>query len=33
MFDMMPKPESRKVNLFENKDDVGLLSEDNIMSL
>ena len=33
MFDMMPKPESRKIHLFENKDDDGILSEDNIMPL
>jgi len=33
MFDMMPKPETRKINLFESKDDDGLLSEDNIMPL
>ena len=33
MFDMMPKPESRKIHLFESKDDDGILSEDNIMPL
>ena len=33
MFDMMHKPESRKIHLFENKDDDGILSEDNIMPL
>jgi len=34
MFTMMPKPETRRINLFENKkDDTGLLSEDNIISL
>jgi hypothetical protein len=33
MFDMMPRPESRKVNLFESKDSDSLLSEDNILPL
>jgi len=33
MFDMMPKPESRKIHLFESKNDDGILSEDNIMPL
>ena len=33
MFDMMHKPENRKIHLFESKDDSGLLSEDNIMPL
>ena len=33
MFDMMPKPESRKIHLFESKDDDGILSEDNIKPL
>jgi hypothetical protein len=33
MFDLMPKPEARKINLFENKEDSNLLSENNIIDL